>query len=154
MTNKWKCKLKYKNDCQYQDTRIANTRSDNCKVCYGSLNIYLSHFVVFLVSAFQRMFVRRCQSRSQLRSAESCPGRLVSCSRGRHPMRGVSWSPGRSAPLSRRWCPSPSARMSLSPCVKKLLQIRRKTQEINRFVLPLPLTSVPTEEWGRMRRCI
>ena len=152
MTNKWKCKLKYKKDCKYKDTRSGNIRSDNCKVCQGSLHIYWSHFVIFFISAFRRMFVRRWQCRSQLRSVGSCPGRLVSSSRGRHPMRGVSWSPGRSAPLSRRWCPSPSARMSPSRCVKKLRQIRRQTQEINRFVLEL--TSVPTEEWGRMRRCI
>ena len=79
------------------------------------------------------MCVRGCQFRSQLRSAGSCRGRVVSTSRGRHQWRAVTWRPGRSASWSRSLCLSPSAGMSLSLCVKRLRQTEAIYREISRF---------------------
>ena len=69
MANKWKCKLKYKNDCQYQDTRIANTRSDNCKVCK---RVFQYLFISFCYFSDQRFPTNVCEKVSVREPVEEC----------------------------------------------------------------------------------
>ena len=131
MVSKWKCKLKYRSNCPSSD-RFGISRS-NCEVKIFNTPVNLYYLFIFFVSASPPMFVRRSLSSSQLRSVGSCPGSLVTTSRGRRPRRAAASSPGRSASRSRSPSPSPSARMSPSLSVKKLR--RTKTLEASRFFL-------------------